>query len=92
MFWGALEDCPFKAICINANVVRFLISEAEGTPCEDLARVSQITMAIGSDIHHRLCMMQAVPDMGTLFMEHYIDPAGVKLLAGAISACQTRAV
>ena len=92
MFWAALEDCPFKAIRINANVVLFLVSEVEGTPCADLDRVCQITRAIANDIHHRLCKMQAVPDMESLFTEHYIDPAGVKLLGGSVSASQSQAV
>ena len=85
MFWASIEQCPFKGISLNASVVRFLVSEAEGFQCEDTDRVEKITMAIASDIHQLLCNMAAVPDMGTLFIKHYIDPAG-KTLESVVNA------
>ena len=75
MFWDTLESCPFRGVSLNANVVRYFISEAEGCACEDIERVERITMLIDGEIHMRLCSMESVPSMVDLFLKHYRDPA-----------------
>ena len=75
MFWAKVQDCPFRGVSLNANVVKFFISETEGVDCVDLDRIERITMAIDGDIHMRLCSMESVPPMVELFLKHYRDPA-----------------
>ena len=75
MFWAALEDCPFRGVSLNANVVRFFIAEVEEVECTDIDRIERITMAIDGEIHMCLCSMEVVPSMMDLFLKHYRDPA-----------------
>ena len=70
MFWGT-DLRLFDHLHVNADAVRYLISDFEGTQCSNRERISNLAHAIERDINYRLQTGSPVPDIAEMFCKHY---------------------
>ena len=68
-------NLAFRPVSVNASVIKYFIEDAECAPVDD-ARVEQICLGIEQEINLKLNMMDRVPGMVELFMNHYVGPNG----------------